>query len=394
MGVLLVAITFYYIKETSKGITWEDHSQTNMIVANATMISMLLGTATIIASYKLFKYSRKAWCIVKAFLLLVLVCFYYVRVYSSCSHLQDPIQEPYRYEESGEICKWKKSGICWHYATFGLFKPVFWFINNDCAKESTDVTIHRKAAGSNKIAGFKLTTKIEPEERKYFREVQKYLMDNMESVTPLEMERGPLEVFIDFRKRSAGELKIKLKKLDFSNRETKVENHDLDHPNILRIFIDTVSRPRFIRRYANTKAFFKKFHFSKNKKLRSYEFFRFHSLRGYTYPNLISSTYGNFRDHQKVQMKRVEQFAREKGYVTGLASDLCSLIENEYTKGFGGAKFPDDHPLDHELFQISCDYHNHPIDGSLFFIGRGPYSASKNCYMGKDLGTPHLDYAL
>ena len=50
-------------------------------------------------------------------------------------------------------------------------------------------------------------------------------MDNMESVTPVEMENGPLEVFIDFRKRSAGELKIKLKKLDFSKREIKVETH-------------------------------------------------------------------------------------------------------------------------------------------------------------------------
>ena len=93
-------------------------------------------------------------------------------------------------------------------------------------------------------------------------------------------------------------------------------------------------------------------------------------------------------------MKRVEQYAREKGYVTGIASDLCSLVENEYTKGFGGAKFPDSNPLDHELFQVSCDYHNNPLDGSLFFIGRGPYSASKNCYMGRDLATPHLEYAL
>ena len=125
-------------------------------------------------------------------------------------------------------------------------------------------------------------------------------MENMESVTPLEMEKGPLEVFVDFRKRSTGELKVKLKKLDFSNRETKVEKHDLEHPNILRIFCDTVSRQRFIRRFLKTKAFFKKYHFSKNKKLRSYEFFRFHSLRAFTYPNLIASTYGNFRDHYKV----------------------------------------------------------------------------------------------
>ena len=87
LGVLIVAGTFYYITETSTGITWDDHSQTNMIVANATMLSILLATFTIISSYKLFRYSRKAWCCLKVFLLLVLVYFYFVRVHSSCSHL-------------------------------------------------------------------------------------------------------------------------------------------------------------------------------------------------------------------------------------------------------------------------------------------------------------------
>ena len=93
-------------------------------------------------------------------------------------------------------------------------------------------------------------------------------------------------------------------------------------------------------------------------------------------------------------MKRVEHFASEKGYVTGIASNICSMTEKDFTKKYGGGKFPDPQPLDHELFQIACDYHNFPLNGSLFFIGRGPYSASKNCYFGKDLATPHMDYAL
>ena len=298
--MILVAVTFIYITKTSDGMNWEDHSQTNMIVADSVMIGLLLVSAIVIASYKLFWYSKKAWCALKGIALLVIVYLYFSRVYYSCSYLYDPIQEPYRYEDGGDNCTWTKSEICWHQATMGMYNPVFWFINTDCAKEATDMTIQRKAAGKNKIVGFKLTTQMDPEDKKYYRKVQRILMTNLVSVTPVEMENGPLEAFIDFRKKSAGEVKIKLKKLDFSKREIKVENHDLEHPNILRIFVDTVSRPRFIRRFKHTKAFFKKFHFSKNKKLRSYEFFRFHSLRGYTYPNLIASTYGNFRDHKKV----------------------------------------------------------------------------------------------
>lgn len=92
-------------------------------------------------------------------------------------------------------------------------------------------------------------------------------------------------------------------------------------------------------------------------------------------------------------MKRVESFAREKGYVTGISSDHCSLIECGYKEGYGAAPFPDSRPLDHELFSIACDYHNNPHGDSHFFIGRGPYSISKNCYLGKDLATPTFEYA-
>ena len=86
------------------------------------------------------------------------------------------------------------------------------------------------------------------------------------------MER---EVFYDFRRDPIeGEMIIKLKDLS-KNHEFK--NLDNDHPNILNIFIDTVSRQRFHRRYSKVSKFLKKYHFSENKKMRVYEFFRLHS---------------------------------------------------------------------------------------------------------------------
>ena len=126
--------------------------------------------------------------------------------------------------------------------TFGLFKPVFWFINTDCAKEPTDLYKHMVAASKNRIMAYRLATDIPFDIRIFNRDLQHYFMSNMESVTEDEMENGPLEAFIDFRKKPEGELIVKLKKLNFDNRKVKVENNDLKHPNILRIFCDTVSR--------------------------------------------------------------------------------------------------------------------------------------------------------
>ena len=99
------------------------------------------------------------------------------------------------------------------------------------------------------------------------------------------MDTVEREVFYDFRKDPVeGEMVIKLKDL---SKKYKFENIDNEHPNILNIFIDTVSRQRFHRRYKKVSKFLKKYHFSENKKLRVYEFFRLHSQRGFTAPNLM-----------------------------------------------------------------------------------------------------------
>ena len=72
--------------------------------------------------------------------------------------------------------------------------------------------------------------------------------------------------------------------------------HDKENVNFLNIFVDTVSRARFHRRFYNLRKFLAKYHYSKNSSKMVYEFFRVHSNRGYTSPNLIGQTYGNYND--------------------------------------------------------------------------------------------------
>ena len=86
-GVVLVAGTVFYIKKTSNGISWADHSMTNMVVANAALLGMVTASALLLASYKLYRYNKKAWYIVKTLLLLFITYLFFVRVVFSCSHL-------------------------------------------------------------------------------------------------------------------------------------------------------------------------------------------------------------------------------------------------------------------------------------------------------------------
>lgn len=54
-----------------------------------------------------------------------------------------------------------------------------------------------------------------------------------------------------------------------------------------------------------------------------------HSYAGYTYPNLIASTYGHHPEelYYKNNLKRVDSYAKDSGYITGMTSDSCTIGE-------------------------------------------------------------------
>ena len=49
------------------------------------------------------------------------------------------------------------------------------------------------------------------ETKKFYRKAQEWVMSNLSSAEPEDIENGDKEIFIDFRKKKDGELIIKLK---------------------------------------------------------------------------------------------------------------------------------------------------------------------------------------
>lgn len=152
-------------------------------------------------------------------------------------------------------------------------------------------------------------------------------------VTEEQMENGNEEVYVDFRTKSQGEVILKVRNLIDKDEELKkrVKKLDKDHLNILHIFIDTVSRNNFYRKYKKTTKFLQDYYHTKGKSKRVYEFFRMHSIRGYTFPNLFASTYGiSYNDSwSKEHLKRIDHYAKDAGYVVGMTSDCCTYPESE-----------------------------------------------------------------
>lgn len=147
----------------------------------------------------------------------------------------------------------------------------------------------------------------------------------MEPSSQKDIDEGPREAFIDFR-GDKPEAVIKVRNLLDKDPKLKerVKNIDSEHLNVMHIFLDTVGRSNFHRKYVNTLKFLRKYHYLKKKKTRVYEFFRMHSIRGYTFPNLFGSLYGAGINHMgESHITSLYTYHKKKGYITGVSSDTC-----------------------------------------------------------------------
>ena len=89
--------------------------------------------------------------------------------------------------------------------------------------------------------------------------IQKFtnFLVEVNSNLPLCLKNGDEEVYVDFREDPKGKLVLKVRDLikkDPNVRE-RVKKLDKQHFNILHLFVDTVSRNNFFRKYKKTTKF-------------------------------------------------------------------------------------------------------------------------------------------
>ena len=77
-------------------------------------------------------------------------------------------------------------------------------------------------------------------------------------------------------------MKARLKNVDASKGK----------PNVLNLFVDTISRGRFFRVFPKTIEFLANMKNKKNAPSKVSDYSKFHSILGYTMANLVPSTYG------------------------------------------------------------------------------------------------------
>jgi len=330
LGIGIPTGTFFYLYYTCRGFTWEDHSQANFLLCQAVWVFLFTVYFLIRLNIYLYKNHKRVFRLWITFFSLLFLVFLWKRVLHSCGGMYEGLNSSDQYSESGNECQWNKSGICWHYTVDRMFAPLFWF-RSDCAKEETKLNYYEDKAKKTRIIAFPNPVLMDTDTLVHFEMLQKATISSSLEVTEdaIKDPRNRYEAFLDLREKGNEKLIINLKSLKDTEEGKKFLPHNQEHMNILQIFVDTVSRGGFHRRFSKMKQFLKQYHHSEGKNKRVYEFFRHHSIRGYTSPNLIGVTYGNYNDAYDQKEIRIDTFARENGYVTGMTNDMCNAIEVE-----------------------------------------------------------------
>jgi len=207
-------------------------------------------------------------------------------------------------------------------------------------KNSLDVLLKfSKSSNINnktKRIGFPLTNK-EPfccknEKENFYRKILKYNlldMENKEIIKNIPKEYLP-EIEVDFSKNIYGEMIINLNYNPILSQERKkLEINTIPYSNnILLLYIDSVSRANSIRQLKKTMKFIAQFMPYKQKlnkfyigNFHSFQFFKYHSFRGYTCINYPIIFYN--KNPKKGNKERITKYFKKNRFITGLANDIC-----------------------------------------------------------------------
>lgn len=271
----------------NKTCNWVDHSQGNLLFMQATWFFYTLLYLTVLGLYKLYHRNLRVFSGLMVLIVIFAAEFLKVRVFSSCETLEDGIVPGFGRNHNNGECKWNTTDICWHVTTYKMSAPLYWGRDNCKAMKQDMKQYSDKVRESGlKIIQFPNIPTMDIDQWKHVYKVQEAVINGAKPISEQEMLNGPNEVFIDFRKDlDQGEVVIMLKKITdqaFLEDSTKF-------PSFLNIFVDTVSRPRFHRRFKKLAKFIQKYHYSKDGDYLAYEFHRLHSNRGYTSPNLCNA---------------------------------------------------------------------------------------------------------
>jgi Protein of unknown function (DUF229) len=410
--VFLTFLAYMFLCSLKEGLTWQRHGTLSRIVFNyflliivcIRMIHRLARAAGNTASFSWTKYA------ILGLLYSTLGWFAISRIWGAKQTYYDGIggkrlvyshvhaaNSSTTYDHTQEMCRFHKFSLNY----FTTFDEMFWNFahsHSNCDFRGSDTDWIRLKVGNpfGKVVAYPSTTKLNNTVRQHYQLVQKFVMNNMQLLDKSDIRSSDKEVFLDFTDSEVPTVLFDIKRNDQALKRVqkmKEQVADMQRPNILFIMIDSLSRQHFFRKMPETAEYLNLL-YKPGQKLKSYQFFRYHSLSNHAEPNLVTLRYdeANITGEQS-HLTRVENYFKDMGWITSTASSKCEIEELDLSMQQKNKMYVDHHPLDHEFYSLACDPNSLP-ESDPFGMFKGPFSEFRRCVYGLDAAQHQFNYAL
>ena len=397
----IIILSIFYIINflINRGTDLYNHGVFNTIIFLITVLISLLLIYLIFSFFKLIIKKKFLFAII--ILIILILPFLFIKLYPTvCNNWKlGLMNKELEGKESlnKNSCYIRQPKKCWLDATKGIFDFTR-ILGVDCKKNNLNerniLLKYKKNFTNTKWFAYPLTSYYTYNNESFFNVLQKKVINeiyDLETISPELNKSLPIpEVIVNLNEKKVF---IKIRKNDtLIEKRKKIYNKEKNKfDNVIFIFIDSLSRRSFYRYFPETEKLLTKYYWDnpkKEKKMNSYQFFKYQNLNPYTDVNLYPMFYGTL--YRKYGTNIVNHY-KDKGYITAYSQNFCSReIFPIYT--FNYKEFNTSFH-DHEFISIFCDP-NYMNPEDPFSSLDGPYSLTRHCLYGKDSHQYVFDYAL
>ena len=384
---------FFYFYD--RGENLEKHGGINFKIFNIILILFIILINYLVILLKLFKKKYYLSFLSLISLILIFPLFnIYINLKGKCVDWEYGLNNEkliYLSKEACSIYPPPKCELDYFFGKFNLSK----IYTHNFNKKSVAVKYLSKNLKKSNHLGFPISNIYYWDNKfsnvEYYKYVSKHMID-METFIPNQGIPTP-EITVKFDKNEEGTLNINLIRNETLVKERKkLENKNSLFKNVLVIFIDTASRGMLKRGLKKLFKFLESFmgnNINSNKKYGVYQFFKYHSLGGYTHINIQPMFYGKSMK-SKGGIEFIKYY-KQNGYITGMSICLCNS-ENFFDKYGKFTQYTEKVFYDHENNAVFCDPNYYDYKNGPKGL-KGQNSLTKRILYGKQANEIQIEYA-
>jgi hypothetical protein len=372
----------------SKGNTWQNHGDINKLYFILNLFLCIIPITICMLFYRCIKkYPLVTLAGTLGVILTYFIFLHYWMLGNDCPGWYKGLNSSTMIN-NGDYCELKKSDVCFFDLTNNYFDMSEIKGINSCDGRYGSEDLTRPFFNDSKLIGFPSTQWFTKGERS-MHNFQKNVLRNVTLFNSSDAaSKKNFEIILD---KTGEHPKFDLNvhrnetTVQRSIRNEAARTHQPLTKNVLVIFIDSISRVHFKRKLPKTLGWIEQFYQNKSSSHESYQFFRYHSVGGFTDPNMFQMYYGttlNFTTSNATSNgTQANEYFKQQGFVTASARDMCDGSKFDYTeKEFSELNFA---PYDHELSGLFCDPNYTPLEEP-YGVNAGPYSSFRRCFYGRE----------